>query len=195
MQLRPIALEQGRAGRLWRCLLVPHLKAGNSEAPGVVGGRHHPHQVGAVGDVLLVELDRDLVVACGREAKVSGPGSGNTNIGRGGSLCGGYTTGLLGDIGHGAGSVLAVVEGDLGPAGSLHGDGQTASPGLPGPDAELGWKNSTAGWCVSNFASPSTSACLAFFPHNVSFIYFVTFRLKFGNSLNVFIQHEKERPQ
>lgn len=52
---------------------MPHLKAGNSEAPGVVGGRHHPHQVGAVGDVLLVELDRDLVVACGREPKVSGP--------------------------------------------------------------------------------------------------------------------------
>lgn len=46
---------------------MPHLKAGNSEAAGVVGGRHHRHQVGAVGDVLLVELDRDLVVACGRD--------------------------------------------------------------------------------------------------------------------------------
>lgn len=67
MQLRLKALEQSRAGRLWRCLLVPHLKAGNSEAAGVVGGRHHRHQVGAVGDVLLVELDRDLVVACRRD--------------------------------------------------------------------------------------------------------------------------------
>lgn len=64
MQLRPEALEQRRAGRLWRCLLMPHLKAGNSEAASIVGRCHHRHQVGAVRDVLLVELDRDLVVAC-----------------------------------------------------------------------------------------------------------------------------------
>lgn len=50
---------------------MPHLKAGNSEAAGVVGRRHHGHQVGAVGDVLLVELDGDFVVACGREQSVT----------------------------------------------------------------------------------------------------------------------------
>lgn len=52
------------------------------------------------------------------------------------------STGLLGHVGHAAGSVLAVVEGDLGPAGSLHGDGQATGPGLSGPDAEVGWTNS-----------------------------------------------------
>ena len=43
----------------------PHLKARNSEAPrsvAVGGGWHHE---GAVGDVLLVELHRHLVVAWG----------------------------------------------------------------------------------------------------------------------------------
>lgn len=117
---------------------MPHLKAGNSEAAGVVGGRHHRHQVGAVGDVLLVELDRDLVVACGRERKSASGSACGARCGRAGE--GFSSTGLLGDVGHAAGSVLAVVEGDLGPAGSLHGDGQTAGPGLSGPDAEVGWK-------------------------------------------------------
>lgn len=42
---------------------MPHLKAGNSEAAGVVHGGHHRNQVGAVGYVLLVELHRNLVVA------------------------------------------------------------------------------------------------------------------------------------
>lgn len=51
MQLRPKFLL------VWRCLLVPHLKAGNSEAPGVVGGRHDRNQEGAFGNVLLVKLD------------------------------------------------------------------------------------------------------------------------------------------
>ena len=47
------------------------------------------------------------------------------------------STGLLSDVRDAAGSVFAVIEGDLGPAGSLHGDGQTAGAGLPRPDTEL----------------------------------------------------------
>lgn len=43
---------------------MPHLKASNSEAPGVMSWSEHRHQEGAVGDVLLVELDGDLVVSC-----------------------------------------------------------------------------------------------------------------------------------
>lgn len=46
---------------------MPHLKASNSEAPGVMSWSNHRHQEGAVGDVLLVELHGDLVVSCGRQ--------------------------------------------------------------------------------------------------------------------------------
>lgn len=46
---------------------MPHLKAGNSEAARVVCRGDHGHQVGAVGNVLVVELHRDLVVAWRRE--------------------------------------------------------------------------------------------------------------------------------
>lgn len=41
---------------------MPHLKAGNSEAAGVVRRSDDRHEVGAVGYVLVVELHRDLVV-------------------------------------------------------------------------------------------------------------------------------------
>lgn len=44
------------------CFLASHLKAHNSKAAGVVGGRDDGHQVGAVRNVLIVELDRYLVV-------------------------------------------------------------------------------------------------------------------------------------
>lgn len=47
------------------CVSEPHLKTGNSEAPGVVRRRGHGHDEGAVGDVLVVEADRHLVVSCG----------------------------------------------------------------------------------------------------------------------------------
>lgn len=46
---------------------MPHLKAGNSEAARVVCRGDHGHQVGAVGNVLVVELHRDLVIAWRRE--------------------------------------------------------------------------------------------------------------------------------
>lgn len=46
------------------CFLASHLKAHNSEAASVVWGRDDRNQVGAVGDVLIVELDRHLVVTC-----------------------------------------------------------------------------------------------------------------------------------
>lgn len=45
------------------CVSEPHLKTGNSEAAGVVGGRGHRHDEGAVGDVLFVESDGNLVVS------------------------------------------------------------------------------------------------------------------------------------
>ena len=41
---------------------MPHLKAGNSEAAGVVHRSHDRDQEGAVGDVLLVKLHRDLII-------------------------------------------------------------------------------------------------------------------------------------
>lgn len=41
---------------------MPHLKAGNREAPGVVYRSDDRNQVGAVGDVLLVKLHRDLII-------------------------------------------------------------------------------------------------------------------------------------
>lgn len=43
---------------------MPHLKASNSEATGVIRWGSNRHQVGAVGYVLVVELHRDLVVSC-----------------------------------------------------------------------------------------------------------------------------------
>lgn len=45
------------------CVSEPHLKTGNSEAPGVVGRRGHRDDEGAVGDVLVVETDGNLIVA------------------------------------------------------------------------------------------------------------------------------------
>lgn len=50
--------------RVWGCLLVPHLKAGNTEAAGVVGRSDHMNQERAVGDVLLVKLHRNLIITC-----------------------------------------------------------------------------------------------------------------------------------
>jgi hypothetical protein len=46
------------------CFLASHLKAHNSEATSIVGGRNDGHQVGAFRDVLIVELDGHLVVTC-----------------------------------------------------------------------------------------------------------------------------------
>lgn len=56
----------GAPGR--RFLSVPHLKTRNSKAAGIARRRSHRYYEGAVGNVLLVELDRDLVVTwAGRE--------------------------------------------------------------------------------------------------------------------------------
>lgn len=151
MQPSPQSPLQAGLSRLWRRPLVPHLKASNSEAAGVAGGGHHGHQEGAVGDVLLVELHRDLVVSCWRRrrrhvGKRSTPptatgGCGSTHRGLGLHPPGAETppTWLLSYVGDAAGAVFVVVEGDLRPAGSLHRDGETPGTGLPGPDAELSW--------------------------------------------------------
>ena len=50
------------------CVCVPHLQAGDGEAAGVIGQRGDGDDEGAVWDVLVVELDGDLVVACTRQA-------------------------------------------------------------------------------------------------------------------------------
>lgn len=63
----PVPFSKARAGWLWRCLLMPHLKAGNSQAACVICRGNHGHQVRAVGNVLVVELHRDLVVAWRQE--------------------------------------------------------------------------------------------------------------------------------
>lgn len=73
MQLSPQSPLKAGLSWLWRCPLVPHLKASNSEAAGVVGRGDHGHQEGAVGDVLLVELHRDLVVSCWETEEASFP--------------------------------------------------------------------------------------------------------------------------
>lgn len=46
---------------------MPHLKAGNSEAPGVVDGGDHRNQVGAVRYVLLVKLHGNLIITWRRK--------------------------------------------------------------------------------------------------------------------------------
>lgn len=43
---------------------MPHLKAGNSEAAGVVGWSHNWDQEGAFRNVLLVKLHGNLVISC-----------------------------------------------------------------------------------------------------------------------------------
>lgn len=141
MQLCPRALEQGRAGWVWRCLLMPHLKAGNSEAPSVVRWSNNGNKVGAVRYVLVVELHRNLVITCRRGGEDVTQSQGDTSviIIRVKSVCVCVSTGLLSDVRDATGSVFAVVEGDLGPAGSFHGDGQTTGAGLPRPDTELSW--------------------------------------------------------
>lgn len=120
---------------------MPHLKAGNSEAARVICRCDHGHQVGAVGNVLVVELHRDLVVTWRPEFNSeSERKQRRTIILRLSGAGGGHSTGLLSNVRHAAGSVFAVVKGDLRPAGSFHGDSQTSSSSLPGPDTELSWK-------------------------------------------------------
>lgn len=41
---------------------MPHLKAGNSEAPSVVRGSNNRNEVGAVRYVLVVKLHRNLII-------------------------------------------------------------------------------------------------------------------------------------
>lgn len=137
----------------WGCPLMPHLKASNSEAAGVVGRGPHVHQEGAVGDVLLVELHRDLVVAW-KERERDGVGPGAFPNGRGLGGGGGGGTWLLSHVGDPAGAVFVVVEGDLRPARPLHSDGQTPGPGLPGPDVEVGWRRQET---LTQEISPHTS--------------------------------------
>lgn len=123
---------------VWRCLLMPHLKAGNREAPGVVYRSDNRNQVGAVRDVLLVKLHRNLIITWKQ-------GKCNVNEGAAGLLgstertvCAFYT-GLLSNVRDAAGTVFPVVKRDLRPAGPLHRHGQTTSARLPRPDAELSW--------------------------------------------------------
>lgn len=47
---------------MWRCLLMPHLKAGNSEAASVVCWSNNRNKVGAVRYVLVIELHCNLVI-------------------------------------------------------------------------------------------------------------------------------------
>lgn len=50
------------------------------------------------------------------------------------------STRLLRHVRNAAGSVFAVIKGDLGPAGTLHSYRQAPGAGLPGPDIELSCK-------------------------------------------------------
>lgn len=113
----------------------PYLQAGDREPPCVVGQGGHGHHEGAVGDVLVVELDGDLVVACRGKvsglARVRAPCTGAEGGGE-------ALTSLLHHVGDAAGAVLAVLEGDLSLAGPLDGDGQAPGTRLSCPDTELG---------------------------------------------------------
>lgn len=55
--------------RTWTCVCVsePHLKTGNSEAPGIVWRRGHRDDERAVGDVFVVETDGNLIVSWWRK--------------------------------------------------------------------------------------------------------------------------------
>lgn len=134
MQLCPQSPLKAGLSWLWRCPLMPHLKASNSEATGVVSWSNDGHQEGAVGDVLLVELHGDLVVSCRRQSDVIPERP--THISHPPEA---PPTWLLSNVGDAAGAVLVVVEGDLRPARSFHSDRQTPGTGLPRPDAELSW--------------------------------------------------------
>jgi len=58
-----------------------HLEAGDGEAAGVIGVGGDGDHEGAVGDVLLVELDGDLVVTCGHTGgHMGGPSHGDTLV-------------------------------------------------------------------------------------------------------------------
>lgn len=83
---------------------MPHLKARNSEAPRRVAGRGGRHHEGAVGDVLLVELHRHLVVACGDTA---GALSGSNGACGAGAALVGLLNGALGS----GGRYWGVIEG------------------------------------------------------------------------------------
>ena len=61
---------------------MPHLKTGNSEAAGVVHGGAHRHQVGAVGDVLLVEPDGPPLVTCPVDSETAGTCARDTDAER-----------------------------------------------------------------------------------------------------------------
>lgn len=121
---------------------MPHLKAGNSEAAGIVGRSNDRNQVGAVRYMLVVKLHRNLVVTWRRgDEKVTPSDNRCINVQ---STCKRgevfVSTRLLSDVRDAARSIFTVVEGDLRPAGSLHSDGQTTSSRLSRPDAELSWQ-------------------------------------------------------
>lgn len=124
----------------WEVMLgVPmYLQAGDSEAPGIVRVRRHWYHEGAVGDVLLIELDGDLVVTWGGTHR-GHPGSGGLQAPGGGSGGPCARTRLLHKVGDAAGPILAVLKGDLSLAGPFDSDGEAPSACLPCPDAKLGW--------------------------------------------------------
>lgn len=124
---------------------MPHLKAGHSEATGVVHWGHHGDQVGAVGGVLVVELHGDFVITWRRRRGCDCRAREHLSTV---SVRPRGPTGLLGHVGDATRAVLVVVERDLRPAGSLHGDGQAAGPRLSGPDTELGWRRRDVSVCV-----------------------------------------------
>ena len=61
-------------GSFWvdNCLFFskPHLKTGNSKTAGIVRRRGHWHHEGAVGDVLVVEADGNLIVSCNEHRSI-----------------------------------------------------------------------------------------------------------------------------
>ncbi|MEQ2167260.1 hypothetical protein GOODEAATRI_002283, partial [Goodea atripinnis] len=135
--LWPKVLSGSRKGKVWRCLLMPHLKAGNSEAPGIVHRSHNRNQIGAVRNVLLIKLHRNLIITCEE---------GSNSIIHWNLTAKGLrrtisvlSTRLLSNVGDATGSIFTIIERDLCPAGTLHSDRQTTSSGLPCPDAELSW--------------------------------------------------------
>lgn len=153
----------GAPGR--RFLSVPHLKTRNSKAAGIARRRSHRYYEGAVRDVLLVELDRDLVVTwagrehrrhAGRPLSVSvyashlpqmdwatsgwrvGASQSSPHPGATAPNCSqALSTWLLDHVSHTTGAILAVLKGDLGLAGALNSDGQAPSTSFPGPDAKF----------------------------------------------------------
>lgn len=121
-------------------LLCSHLQAGDGEAASVVRQCGDGDDERGVWDVFVVEFYGNFIITWRRDRRANG----RLRIRKLFILSyqikpvqDSELTWLLNHVGHSTGSVLPVLKGDLGLAGSFHSNGETSSSGLSGPDTEL----------------------------------------------------------